>query len=369
MTQVIAAAGRQGALILQLIALSFRAQWIFYVVPLVYLGTNWMMLSSLPSYGKAPLIELLLDLVTFSIPVGLTVALIVRLIQYAVFEKPESPVRALAGDVGRLLRSPAHIINALPVFFAMVFFNKAMVELKPAIPALKPFSYDTAMMAFDRLLHFGTDPWVLLQPVLGYGWVTFLVNIAYNFWFIALFGAWFWFGFHKQASELRTRFFLSYMLSWWIGGGLLAVFFSSAGPCYYSLIGLTPDPFAPLMAYHQAVDQTIPLWFLDTQTLLWDGYQGKTLALGISAFPSMHNASAILFALAFRHVNKGLGRFFGVYALIILVGSVHLGWHYAVDGYAGILIGLVSWKLAEPVARWFTNLSTTRRFNEGLASL
>jgi hypothetical protein len=224
-------------------------------------------------------------------------------------------------------------------------------------------------MEWDRLMHFGVDPWVLLQPVLGHEVITFAINLAYNFWFLALIGAWFWFGFRRDASELRARFFLSYMLAWWIGGGLLAVAFSSAGPVYYGRLGLTPDPYAALFAYLNDADTRIPMWFLDAQQLLWDGYTGKSAALGISAFPSMHNASAVLFALAFWKVNRGIGWFFTIYAAVILVGSVHLGWHYAVDGYAGIVIALASWWAAGLLARMFTGTAQHRRYNEGLASL
>ena len=159
------------------------------------------------------------------------------------------------------------------------------------------------------------------------------------------------------------------MLAWWIGGGLLAVAFSSAGPVYYDELGLSPDPYVGLFAYLNDADTRIPLWFLDTQQMLWDGYIGKIPALGISAMPSMHNASAVLFALAFAHVSKKLGWFFAVYAVMILLGSVHLGWHYAIDGYAGILIAAFSWWVAGVASRWITGLALTRRYNEGLASL
>ncbi|MBI3674799.1 MAG: phosphatase PAP2 family protein, partial [Rhizobiales bacterium] len=197
----------------------------------------------------------------------------------------------------------------------------------------------------------------------------FIVNMAYNFWFVALFGAWFWFGFRKEASALRTRFFLAYMLTWWVGGGLLAVVFSSAGPVYYGAIGLTPDPFAPLMNYLHDVDSRLPIWSLKTQALLWDGYTGKLPPLGISAFPSMHNASAALFALATWRTSRPVGIFFAIYAAVILLGSVHLGWHYAVDGYAGIAIGVLGWWAAGPIARWVENLPMSRRYNQALASL
>jgi len=352
-----------------LLVQSFAAQWIFFAVPAIYLTTNWTMLSGLADYRQATILALLAGLFTLTVPVGLFVMLVMRLIQYAAYEKPESPVRALAGELRELAVNPVRIVNGLPVFAAMIFFNKAMIEMKPAIPRIVPFSWDEWLMKFDRALHFGTDPWVWLQPVMGFDYVTFAFNIAYNFWFLALFGAWFWFGFRKTADELRTRFFLSYMIVWWLGGGLLAVLFSSAGPVYYSGIGLSPDPFTGLFAYLHGVDGRITLWSLEVQKMLWDGYTGKTAAVGISAFPSMHNASAVLFALAFWKVSRGMGIAFAVYAVAILLGSVHLGWHYAVDGYAGIALAFLGWWIAGPIARWHSRLAATRRYNESLASL
>jgi hypothetical protein len=47
---------------------------------------------------------------------------------------------------------------------------------------------------------------------------------------------------------------------------------------------------------------------------------------------------------------------FALYGLVILVGSVHLGWHYAVDGYAGIAGALILWWIAGAAlrrTRWY----------------
>ena len=369
MSYVETAVPSRGVRALSLLLLSFRVQWFFFLIPAVYMFTNWLMLSRIESYREAPVMAVLMGLLSFTLPVGLIVMLVLRLAQYVLIEKPDSPVKALVSDLVSLVTRPALIINALPVFAAMIFFNKAMFELKPAIPVINPFSWDVALMEWDRVLHFGFDPWVLLQPLLGHDIVTFAINIAYNFWFVALFGAWFWFGFMRQASALRARFFLSYMIAWWIGGGLLAVAFSSAGPVYFDELGLSPDPYVGLFAYLNDANTRIPLWFLETQQLLWDGYTGKTAALGISAMPSMHNASAALFALAFFQVNRKVGWFFAIYAAVILVGSVHLGWHYAIDGYAGIAIAFASWWIAGPVARLVTGTEAAKRYNEGLAAL
>ncbi|MCH8197830.1 MAG: hypothetical protein IH904_07085, partial [Proteobacteria bacterium] len=39
------------------------------------------------------------------------------------------------------------------------------------------------------------------------------------------------------------------------------------------------------------------------------------------------------------------------YAVIIFIGSVHLGWHYAIDGYAGIAGTWLIWKFAGQMLR------------------
>lgn len=355
--------------ILPLLGASFRAQAVLFIVPVLYLISNAVLFSQIGSHGTAPVTALVVSLFTFSLPVGLIVLLLLRFVQYGLIVKPVSPVRQFAADISGLFVRPSRIVNALPVLVAMVIFNKSMVELKPAIPAIVPFSWDMWFMELDRRLHFGVDPWVLLQPLMGYDWVTYLTNIAYNFWFVALFGAWYWFGFHNQSSELRLRFFLSYMLIWWIGGGLLAVYFSSAGPVYFDELGLAPNPYEGLFAYHADVNTRHELWFLKTQKMLWDGYMGNGPALGISAFPSMHNGTAVLFALAFRKVSRPMGWLFTAYAAIILLGSVHLGWHYAVDGYAAIALAALCWWIAGYVARRVAANPVHERFNQGLASL
>ena len=118
-------------------------------------------------------------------PAALFTLFVFRLFQYALIIKPPSPGKALIADISGFLSSPNASPMACPSLAAMLVFNKAMLELKPAIPVLKPFAWDEALAAFDRTLHFGVDPWRLLQPVLGYDWVTFAINCGYNFWFLA----------------------------------------------------------------------------------------------------------------------------------------------------------------------------------------
>jgi PAP2 superfamily len=348
---------------------SFLVQWPFHLIAIGYALTTWWMLRDVPQYKQAPIEGLALGIITFTFPIGIVAVFLFRFGQYAFVLKPDSPVKQMGRDIASLITRPAALLTAIPMMFAMILFNKGMLELKPMIPLIKPFAYDQALVQWDRALHFGFDPWVLLHPIFGNDIATLALSIAYNMWFLAMFGTFMWFGFARHISVLRTQFFFAYMMSWWIGGGILATLFSSAGPVYYGNIGLSPNPYEPLFAFLNDVNTRLPIWTLDTQNMLWNGYLGKADPIGISAFPSMHNAMALLFALVTWKLNRKMGIAFAVFAGLILVGSVHLGWHYAVDGYGAYAITLLFWWLGGIVARWHASLASTQKLNEGLASL
>jgi hypothetical protein len=355
------------ALLLHGLAASVGAHAILFVVPALYLITNEAMLGVLADPQRATWKAMIVSMATISLPAALITLFFVRLITYAFVIKPASPTAALIADTLKVLRSPQRFLNGLPVLIAMVVFNKAMLDLKPSIPALVPFTWDAAFMNLDRVLHLGRDPWIWLQSLLGVPYLSLAISFAYCFWFLAMFTFWFWFAFQDRYTSLRIRFFLTWMLTWWLGGGLMALYFSSAGPAYYGAIGLTPDPFAPLMAYLRQANESYPIWALDTQDMLWRAYSARDIPfLGISAFPSMHNATAAIIALAALKLHRGLGLALIVYGVLILVGSVHLGWHYAIDGYAGILIAVVAWWLSGPIVRFWDRTAWVTRYESFL---
>ncbi|MBW2186739.1 MAG: phosphatase PAP2 family protein [Deltaproteobacteria bacterium] len=59
--------------------------------------------------------------------------------------------------------------------------------------------------------------------------------------------------------------------------------------------------------------------------------------------PSMHVATSTLFALLGWRSNRALGIILTIFLVIIMIGSIHLGWHYAIDGYVAIIGTWLVW--------------------------
>jgi len=219
-------------------------------------------------------------------------------------------------------------------------------------------------MQWDRVLGFGRLPWEYLQPLLGHPPITTAINFAYDGWFLTMFAALFWQAFAKRASALRMQFLLAFSFAWFLAGNVLAVIFSSAGPCYYGRLhpGLI-DPYAAQMKYLHATALQWPIWSIQVQDTLWRSYvTGHGEITGISAMPSLHVCVAVLLMLLGWRTNRWLGTALSVFAAFVVIGSVHLAWHYAVDGIAGAGLALVFWWAAGGLVR-----VATRRFQAARA--
>jgi hypothetical protein len=215
---------------------------------------------------------------------------------------------------------------------------------KWTIPYLQPFSWDPRLHALDRLVHGGTLPWQLLQPWLGFPTATVVLDHLYALWIPLSAVVLIWQAFGSRAFA-RAHFFLTYVAVYVILGTVLAFALSSAGPCYYERLTGDPGPYQRLMSYLQSVNARTPLLAVEGQSVLWQLYLERRHVpfLSISAMPSVHVAVAVLFAMAGWEANRVLGLVLTAYALVVLVGSVHLGWHYAVDGYFAALATAVIW--------------------------
>ena len=66
----------------------------------------------------------------------------------------------------------------------------------------------------------------------------------------------------------------------------------------------------------------------------------------------MHVSIATLFVLIGFKLGRSVGLGFLADAALILLGSVHLGWHYAVDGYVSIAATIVDLESGRLGPRW-----------------
>jgi hypothetical protein len=94
-----------------------------------------------------------------------------------------------------------------------------------------------------------------------------------------------------------------------------------------------------LQAIHEG---SYKLGAYDWQGVLWKHHVAGEygFAMGVSAMPSMHNAITVLYALSLAGASRPIRIAAWAYVGIIFVGSIHLGWHYAVDGIAA---GAMMW--------------------------
>lgn len=283
---------------------------------------------------------------SFIIGLLLLAALCIHAIRVMIFVRPDRLTRYLICSLKPFLEMP-RLLAAGTVLLLIPVFGSTFTFFKNAIPALNPYSWDAVFTEWDAMMHGSIHPWVLLQPVLGYPVVTSGINFLYALWLFIMYGLLAMQAFDNSNPALRMRFLLSFVLSWIILGTFGAIVFSSMGPCFDAGIASNTGPYAPLMGYLKETSESFPVWALNLQQFLWESYQHNKAGMGsgISAMPSMHVAMAVLMALFGWEYSRPAGIALTAYALVIFIGSIHLAWHYALDGYAGAIGAWIIWKL------------------------
>ena len=244
--------------------------------------------------------------------------------------------------------SSDRILGLVLVACVVPIFMNTFGGWKAAIPTLHPFEYDHLFFRIDRVLHAGRDPWAILHPILGRPAVTHFLDQTYALWLFFVPAVVVWQAWNRDL-QTRRQFLIAFVLIWILLGTVMAVAASSAGPCYYTRVTGLANPYQPLFEYLGHFQESgITLLSQVGQEILWRNYALVDVQpyTRISAMPSLHVAMPVLYTLAGLRTHKLLGLLFGFYTLLIFLGSIHLGWHYAVDGEVSLILVPLIWVLS-----------------------
>ena len=257
--------------------------------------------------------------------IGVAVFILIKLISYATKGEP-TPGRALLFD---LPKCAGFVVGTLlvSVQIGVLTWTKIM------LPIATPFWADPLLANLDHAI-FRIDPWRIAEAL--FGWAAPLVDTAYITWapikFATLIAV-----LVLPESRTKTRIMVAYFLIM-ASAALGQYLLSSAGPIFYARLGLG-ERFAAL---------PVEPWVATTTSYLWRDYlrAGGEIGGGVSAMPSLHVGIALWVALVVRAYLPRLALLGFAYFALILVGSILLGWHYAIDGLVAIAIVAVAWRAA-----------------------
>lgn len=230
-------------------------------------------------------------------------------------------------------------------FAALVVSISSFTVYKARVVGADGYAYDTLFTAWDRAIFGGQDPWVLTHALVpsdqALAWIDFLYHPAFLpmvLGFLVCLAV-------RSNPALRYTYMLSYLICFVIVGMILADRFNAAGPIFDGAVFGDGTTFAPLIDRLQGQAERTDARFWPIRNYLLALHQGNHVGFGggISGMPSMHVVLAFLWAFAGWHISRTVGWIVTVYAGFIWFSSVHLGWHYFVDGLVGLAVLGVVW--------------------------
>jgi hypothetical protein len=237
-------------------------------------------------------------------------------------------------------RRLARLLSGICLLMAFMIFQGTFTSVKNGLSVWQDgFPFDKVQADIDAWLHFGVDPWRWLAFA-QHDFVRIAVEWNYaTVFFTICFGALFFVATSPLAARVRTRYLICFMLVWIVVGNVLAGLFMSAGPAFHGNVTGDELRFAAQLKF-LARGADWPNSSAAYQNYLWTLHSaGQTgFGSGISAFPSVHVALAMFNALFVWEYSRRLGLLAFAYVALIQASSVYLGWHYAIDGYAAIIV-------------------------------
>jgi hypothetical protein len=259
----------------------------------------------------------------------------------------------------RLEEFAGRLMAALPFLLIWPIFMSGFTSIKNLLNDTLPFAWDLELIRLGLWIHFGKHLWQWLaidSPA-----VTLTLEFIYAFWGVLLVAVPFAVTLRAPSCPKRTRFLASYLLVLVLLGNVVAAMFMSAGPFWLHFSGPHHyHGYSSLFDYLVRTDPDSSFSAVTYQHYLLEAHLHRIawFGTGISAFPSIHVSIATLYVLFGWQFGR-LARVASIlFLLAIMVGSVHLGWHYALDSYGGMIgtaaiyyaVGWVQRRIARPAA-------------------
>jgi phosphatidylglycerophosphate synthase/membrane-associated phospholipid phosphatase len=251
-----------------------------------------------------------------------------------------SRIRAVVRERWHVPRVRLVLIGTASWYLAYVGFR----NLKSYVPFTRPHMMDDELMRLDRSLALGHDPATVLHDLLGTGVAAHLMSVTYVSWIVfltlSLLIALFW------TSNLDTAcWYVTAVAVNWVLGVSIYYLVPSTGPIY-----ARPELFADLP--ETQVTHIARSWLVDRNDMLADPF-GTNALQTIAAFASLHvsvmvTASLIATMIRLRPIFIQWGLW--LFLVLNILATIYLGWHYLLDAFGGVAIGIAAvW-----IAAWGT---------------
>lgn len=214
--------------------------------------------------------------------------------------------------------------------------------LKYVIPWLRPTLFDAALSSIDTAIHFGVNP-SRLAVALTESFPTLLqwTDAFYVGYFPILLLFFAYVLIQEKRPQLRDPFVFGYCL-FWLLGGLSYFLLPSMGPIYHE-----PALFESIMPHMPFASKLNHELLVDYRAFIAAPWKHEPmLYYGIAAMPSLHVGACAMFACFARHFSRVAFAIVLTLTILMFIGSLITGWHYAVDGYAGALLGWIAYRIA-----------------------
>ena len=252
--------------------------------------------------------------------------------------------------------TPMNTALALSCIVVIDLYKSIFCLAKSLIQKIHPYSFDAFFIALEKKIHFGKLPHQFFYDYLAPNHLNILIEIMAYFyvaWIFYILVFQIYACIYQLCHRRKLVYLYANFILFTIGGFVIATIFSSVGPLFLPDIFRHLSHHYPNFAHILSERETYTGYktYLAYLFLIQEHQSPQIAALnGITAFPSMHVASSFLIVFLFWHKSLSIKTLTLIFALSILLGSVLLGFHYAVDGYAGILLAYLSFKTAEKCA-------------------